>query len=476
MLISIAWKNIWRNKLRSLIVIFAVMIGLLAGSFGAAVMEGLSKKRAKSAINNEISMLQIHHPEFQENYEAKFTIPNVDELKAELSNHKDVVSFSERMVISGMLSTSRGSAGGFIYGIDPENEKNVTEIYTYVKDSTGTYLDGSKKNQVLISETTAKRLKIDRYRITDHTIEKLLSAKFPKKDADALKSIAYEQFRTQKDYFDALRELIDPELVEEFEFLFIKYAIEFKERARLVISFQDINGQITGEKFRVSGIYKTSNRMFDEMAVFVNKKDLARITGYDENTTHEIAVMLTDRGLANDFAAQMREKYPDHKIESWGEIDPMLIMLAEYMGIYNYFLLGIILAALAFGIVNTMLMAVMERTKELGMLAAIGMNRKRVFNMIMVETIFLTIVGAIAGMLINIGIITHFSKVGFDLTKAMGEAFEAIGYDTVIYPELNPATYVGFTILVIVAAILSSIYPAVKAIKLNPAEAVRTDA
>jgi putative ABC transport system permease protein len=476
MLLTIAWKNVWRNKLRSLIVIFAVMIGLLAGSFGAAVMEGLSKKRAKSAIHNEISHLQIHHKEFQENYEAKFNIPNSEEIETYLSNKDQVVNYTERIIVSGMLSTSRGSSGGFIYGIDPEIEKQVTEIYTFVKDSTGTYLDSSKKNQVLISETTAKKLKIDRYRISDFTIQKLSDAGFPEKDTAALYSIAFEQFRTQKDYFDQLRSVIDPALVEEFEFLFIKYAIEFKDRARIVISFQDKDGNITGEKFRVCGIYKTSNRMFDEMAVFVNKNDLARITGYDINTTHEIAVMLTDREIAKDFAKQMKEQFPDLKIESWGEIDPMLIMLAEYMGIYNYILLGIILAALAFGIVNTMLMAVMERTKELGMLAAIGMNRKRVFNMIMVETIFLTIVGAVFGMAVNFLVISHFSKAGFDLTKAMGEAFEAIGYDTIIYPELGPETYIGFTILVIFAAVLSSIYPALKAIRLNPAEAVRTDA
>jgi ABC-type lipoprotein release transport system permease subunit len=212
------------------------------------------------------------------------------------------------------------------------------------------------------------------------------------------------------------------------------------------------------------------------MTVFVKKDDLAKMTGLNGSEPHEIAVLLQDRGMAKDFAEEMRSTYPDLKIESWGEIDPMLIMIAEYMGVYMYFLISIILAALAFGIVNTMLMAVMERTKELGMLAAIGMNRKRVFSMIMVETIFLTIVGAIVGLAINIGLVSYLSDKGIDLTKAMGEAFEAIGYDSVIYPEMGPESYLAITLLVIIAAILSSIYPALKAIRLNPAEAVRTDA
>jgi ABC-type antimicrobial peptide transport system permease subunit len=154
----------------------------------------------------------------------------------------------------------------------------------------------------------------------------------------------------------------------------------------------------------------------------------------------------------------------------------MLIMFSEYMVIYNYLIILIILAALAFGIINTMLMAIMERTKELGMLAAVGMNKNRIFKMIMLETIFLTITGAIVGLVSNYFIIDWLSRKGIDLTKQMGEALEAMGFDSLIYPEMGVEYYFGITLLVIFVAILSSIYPAIKAIKLNPADAVRTDA
>lgn len=476
MLISVAWKNVWRNKLRSLVVVFAVMIGLMAGSFGVALVEGLGKKRAKLAIENEISHIQIHHPEFQQNYDAKFDIAETPELISELSSNPEVTALTSRMVVSGMINTSGGNSGAFIYGIDPKKEKQVTNIHSYIQDSVGNYFESDKKNQVLISETTAKKLKLDRYKLTQKTISGLLEAAFPKKDTAALYSILNEQFRSQKDYFNKLRTLINPTLIEEFKFLFIKYSILFKERANIVINLQDHNGQITGDKFRLTGIYKTSNRMFDEMHVFVNKKDLAALTGYDESKPHEIAVMLSDRSLAADYAKVLRDKYPELKIESWGQIDPMIIMMAEYLDIFNYFLIAFILAALSFGIVNTMLMAIMERTKELGMLAAIGMNRKRIFNLVMIETIFLTLVGALIGLGINYLIISYFSEEGIDLTKQYGEAFEALGFDSKFYPEMGLKYYIGITLLVIFAAILSSIYPALKAVKLNPAEAVRTDA
>ncbi len=476
MLLSIAWKNIWRNKVRSLVVIFAVMIGLLAGSFGVALMEGMAKKRAKTAIYNEISHIQVHHPEFKQNFESKFCINNADALIAELKKDPRVTAVTSRMILSGMLNTSGGNTSAFVYGIDPEIEKQVTEIYTFVKDSGGTYLDGSKRNQVLISETTAKKLKLDRYIVNNKTLENLEKVGFPDKGLNALKSVRGIEFRNQKTYFDTIRSLTDSAMVSEYEFLLTKHAVRFKNRAKIVITFLDSSGHITGDNFSISGIYKTSNRMFDEMSVFVSKNDLADLTGFSAQNPHEIAFLLNDRKIALDYAKELGKKYPDLKVESWGEIDPMIVMLADYMAIYNYFMIAVILAALAFGILNTMLMAVMERTKELGMLAAIGMNRKRVFSMIMIETIFLTIVGALVGLILNSILIAHFNKVGIDLTKMMGEAFEAIGFDSMIYPEMGPVYYVGITLLVVAAAILSSIYPALKAVKLNPADAVRTDA
>jgi putative ABC transport system permease protein len=476
MLLSIAWKNIWRNKLRSSVVIFAVMIGLLTGSVGVSIMEGMAKKRARTAIYNEISHVQIHHPEFKENFESKYTINNSEALIAKLKSNPNVTGITTRVILSGMLNSTGGNTGAFVYGIDPEIEKTVTEIYMFIKDSTGTYLDGTKSNQILISETTAKKLKLDRYRINDQTLSDLKESGFPVDKLALLNPLINKEFRNRNLYLDTLSTILNPETVSEYEFLLIKYALVFKDRAKLVLTVQDTAGRIAGDKFSICGIYRTSNRMFDEMTVFVNKKDLATLSGFSDSNPHEIAVLLKDRDLANGFAKDLRKQYPELKIQSWGEIDPMLIMLAEYMAVFNYLMIALVLAALAFGILNTMLMAVMERTKELGMLAAIGMNRKRVFSMIMIETIFLTLVGALVGLLFNYLIISHYNKVGFDLSKRMGEAFEAIGFDSMIYPEMGPEYYVGITLLVIFAAILSSVYPALKAIKLNPADAVRTDA
>ena len=121
-----------------------------------------------------------------------------------------------------------------------------------------------------------------------------------------------------------------------------------------------------------------------------------------------------------------------------------------------------------------MMMTILERTKELGMLMAIGMNRKKIFSMIMLETIFLTIVGAIAGMMAGWIIVAYLGKTGIHFSS-WGEGFEAIGFAATVYPVITPLFFMFITVMVIITAMISSVWPARKALKLDPAEAIRTE-
>jgi ABC-type antimicrobial peptide transport system permease subunit len=149
-------------------------------------------------------------------------------------------------------------------------------------------------------------------------------------------------------------------------------------------------------------------------------------------------------------------------------------MTADYMNIYLFVIIGFILFALAFGIINTMLMAILERTKELGMLMAIGMNKKRVFSMIMMETVFLTMVGAIIGILIGGLLVGITGKTGLDFS-AFSDGFESMGWAAIVYPTIDSFFFFSIVALVIITGILSSIIPARKALSLNPVEAIRSD-
>jgi ABC-type antimicrobial peptide transport system permease subunit len=121
-----------------------------------------------------------------------------------------------------------------------------------------------------------------------------------------------------------------------------------------------------------------------------------------------------------------------------------------------------------------MLMVVFERTRELGMLMGIGMSKSRVFRMIMLETIFLTTIGGIIGMILGAFLIAYFHQKGIDLSS-LSQGLGAYGFDPNIYPFIKSSLYLNLSLMIVCTAILAAIIPARKALKLNPVEAIRIE-
>lgn len=242
--------------------------------------------------------------------------------------------------------------------------------------------------------------------------------------------------------------------------------------SRMVLNFQDVDGNLTAGSFRVAGIFETANSGFDESNVMVRSDDLNAILGQD-NLVHEIVLMTDDFKQADIYASTLSEKLDEGlTVRSWGDLSPAIRYTDEMMGFSLYIIMTIIIIALMFGIVNTMLMAVMERTQELGMLMAVGLNKRRTFAMIFWETLFLTMVATPAGMAASWITIEILGNTGIDLGM-FAEGLSEYGLSSVIYPDLQAIYYLNIALLMIGATLLASLYPAWKALKLKPVEAIR---
>ncbi len=402
MLPLIAWRNIWRNKLRSAVVLLAIALGIWSGIFASSLMQGVNKQRNDGIIKEQISHLQIHAPGFQDNFEVNKNIKNPEELINEIEKVKSLKAYSPRVVSGGMANTASSGAGVMINGVDPELENNTIGLSKYLVE--GKFLEGAKKNPILIGQALAEKLNL-------------------------------------------------------------------KLKKKIILNFPDKNGDIVAAKFKVVGIFKTNDSRNDGLTVYVRKQELANLLGL-ENEIHEIGILLEEDDKAEVVAANLQTKFPEAEVKSWKAIMPGLDLANKVAVRMNYLLLLILLAAMSFGIVNTMLMAVLERVREIGMLMAVGMSRRRVFVMIMLETCFLMLLGAPLGMFIAFLSIAYLGKYGINLSQ-YGEGFNAAGIEPVIYPSLDFNFYLIVIMLVLVAAVLSSIYPARKAISLKPAEAIR---
>jgi ABC-type lipoprotein release transport system permease subunit len=249
--------------------------------------------------------------------------------------------------------------------------------------------------------------------------------------------------------------------------------LQVRLNSKIVFTFQNVHGDMQSLAFRVGGIYKTSNGMFDERNVFIRYDDVFNYTGLPAGAVHEAGILLPDLEVCKMIAPQLIDMFPDMDVQDWASLNPPMAYNLSYTDFMAVIILGIFLFALSFGIINTMLMAVLERTHELGVLGAIGMSKRKIFSMIMLETIFLTLIGSIIGIILGIATILPSMKTGIDLSPLMGDQFEDFGFSSMVYPILTVNMFVQTIVLVISAGILSAIYPARKALKLKPLEAIR---
>ena len=400
-IISLGWKNIWRNPTRSGVVIIAVLLGIWAGVFISAFFNSLTQSYLQNQLDLMVGHVQITNPEFEDQFNPRYDIQGSGLLLDSLRQKEYITGIQYESLAAGLAQSAANSYGVTIHGIDTASGP-VHPIAQHIQQ--GNLLRDIKRNPVVIGRALAERLELDL-------------------------------------------------------------------RSKMVVSFQDVEGNITAGAFRIAGIFDSFNDNYDKGNVFVLRDDLNRLLG-EEQLIHKITLKIDDFSQAGMRAESIRENHGGLKVSSWGEVAPELEYVFNSMDISLYIVMIIIIMALVFSIINTMLMAVLERTKELGMLMAIGMNKARLFTMILCETFFLTMVGTPIGLFLSWLTVWTFGNIGIDLS-AFSQGLNAYGLDTVIYPELSATYYLNVTLLIAAAAILSAIYPAWKTLKLKPVEAIR---
>jgi ABC-type lipoprotein release transport system permease subunit len=470
-----AWLNVWRNKVRSLVVIISVTIGIFGGVFAVAVMNGAIEQRVDAALNEEIGHIHINDPAFRDNYDIQLLVSDPEKVLAIAQQTDGVEAVTSRLLVNGMANTATKSAGVQILGVDPETEVRVLQLNETTIPGTGDFFEReSRYKMAYIGQELAKELNIIRFQINESVLDSLAKRGLPEGVRDKLLSFSGYRFKSEKDFKKKLASVLSMKEQHDFGALIRELAWTFRARSKMTLTFLDQHEIQTGAVFRIAGIYDIKNSMYEMSQVLVKKEDLAELTGIGRDAYHQLIVRVEDLEATGKVSGSLKEQLPGLEVMNWKEIQPDLAMMTDMVQKFYAVFMVIILAALAFGIVNTMLMVVLERTKELGMLTAIGMNKKRVFNMIMLESVFLSLVGGLTGMIVSQILIAATARKGINFAS-YSEGLEAMGYPAHIYPVISTSFFLTVAVLIILTGILSSIYPAIKALKLDPAEALRTE-
>ncbi len=403
MLVSLAWKNIWRNKSRSLVVVLAIAFGLWGGLFSDGLMIGMGESMVNTAIDRDLAHIQIHRPDYDETKGIHRYIPNGLSLADSVRRMPHVIGVSARTRFTGIASSATSSYPVQITGIIPEQEKKVTRLYKRIVS--GTYFASKHKNAIVIGQKLAKRLRL-------------------------------------------------------------------RLHSKIVLGFEGAHGELINIACRVIGIYHSGSSRFDESNVFLKQNYLSGVLG-GRTFIHEIAIRCQKSAFVKPITAKLKARYPKLLVQSWQERDPMVAFTSSLMIEYSYFFLVFILLAVLFGITNTMLMSVVDRIRELGMLMAIGMKQSRIFVMILLESMFLSLSGGFAGIVLGVLTIALTKHHGIDLS-VFRASLESFGASAIIYPTLPLEMYISLTVFIVLTANIAGILPALKAIHLQPAEAIRS--
>lgn len=400
--LKLAWRNLWRNKRRSLIILTSVIIGMIAVIFFESLSLGIFNQMLNNQIGAHSSHIQVHLKGFNDEKLIQKFIPDKTEIIKQIENNSKCKTYSERIVSFGLITTAENSTGVTIVGVDPLKERMITNISKQV--IYGEYL-GTNSNEILLSKRMADLLNVD---LSDKVV--LLSSK--------------------------------------------------------------IDGEIGTELFKVVGIYQTASSSFDKLYVYIPLTDAQRMLGMN-NKINEIAILINDLNLADTVKAELIKQIgSEYEVLTFKELIPMLTLQLEMSSSWMLIVYLIIGTAMIFGIINAQMMAVFERVNEIGVLKAIGMSEKKLFVLLLSESIFLGLIGAMIGAVIGYGMVLYLSYSGLNFA-VFSEGLSSWGISAVIYPLISYTGILRSIFVIVLVSIVGSAYPAIKAFRFQPIQAIR---
>jgi len=244
---------------------------------------------------------------------------------------------------------------------------------------------------------------------------------------------------------------------------------------KLVITVQQTGGDLASSAQAIRGIYRTGSDLFDSEYAFIDIEAARRLGGLQGDEASRIALRLSDRAGSAALARTLNQSLSQDGLvaQDWEALLPVVVQMVEMSQVDFYLILAVVFVVVAIGVMNTMVMSVMERTPELGVMLALGTRGGQLLLTILFEAFFLAILGMLAGTVVGGLLVVWLGNTGIDLSSISG-ALEAIpGITDRIYPVLIFDHVWLASLLLFLCSVLVALYPAWRASRLDPVEAIR---
>jgi len=403
--IIIGWRNMWRQKRRSLVVISSIAIGISAMIMLTGFMNGLTQQMVDNTINTALGHVTLHRKGFRNNIKLEKSFLPGPDVYAALEREGSLRAWAPRVTIKGMIRSGEGSRGVLIQGIDPAREKGVSKLYDYMLKKEGRFLSGPAADELLISKSLAEKLDV---------------------------------------YLDD----------------------------RVVLMFQDAGNEVVGAGLRVAGFFETPMGGFDRGVVFVGIDRLRALCGIGPAVS-EIVMSTRDLNAVEATGGRLSAAIHDPALEvqTWKEMAPDLVSAITLQETMMFVIFMIVFITVIFSIANTLIMSIIERFHELGVMKSIGTRPSRVFFIVMYEAMSLGLLGLVLGMLVSVPVVLVLGHTGMDFSFAL-ESMRKWGTGNIIYPVLATRDIVSAAFIVFFTTFVAALYPALKAARIKPLDAL----
>jgi putative ABC transport system permease protein len=403
MLISLAWRNIWRNKRRTLVTVSALSLGVAAIAFIHSYRESTYAILVQQITAGLVGDVQIHGKGYQADPEISTVVREPALVEARLKTALPGASPMRRVVGYVLAGSAEASSAALVVGLEPDRERTMEALFAV---ESGRNLGSAPHKEVAIGRELAQQLSV-------------------------------------------------------------------RPGSELVLVGQGADGSVANDRFTVVGLVDAGSAEMNASAVFLHIVDAQDFFALGDGVNQIIVrLRVTEEDVSAPVAA-LRSALDLKTLEvlGWNEILPEIKATMEQKRKQQHIIDVVVILIVGLGVLNAMTMATFERTRELGVLAALGTRRRRVLALIVTEALLQGAVGCLAGIVLAVGILYGIGTVHLGTlsqSDILGVRFPQVIYLHVQWQGLVSAATTAF-----LTVIAGGLWPAIRASRLKPVEAIR---
>ena len=417
LLLRLSWRNIWRNKRRTIITMAAVVFAVALSVFSWCFALGEHEQMINDTLKVNTGHLQVHDKGYWEERTIYKSFTPPEKLTEFLKGDERIDATVKRLNVDALISSGNDTSGILLIGVDRDEELNFSSMKKKIvrgsflgphdnKDIWNYLTDPEGKEGIVIGETLARNLDTDLGDV-------------------------------------------------------------------LIVMTQDFYGALSAENFTVTGLFSSGSPEMDRSMAFINLDTQQYFLSMDGRVSG-IAILLKSSRDVKGVTRDVREllNLEEYEVMPWQKLMPELIQFVEFDNAFGYLFFVMILLVVIFGILNTILMSVMERYREFGVMMALGTRPRDIVRLIMTESALIALLGIVIGNILGYAVVFYFTQVPIDFS-AYSEAISSFGIDPLVYAKMDFWIFVITDLIIVGSTLLAAVFPAIKASRLKPVEAIR---